>query len=125
VVIWYIFPRFGILCEERSGNPQLKPEKSISVRTWDQCYDKKGENWLFDSKQSYIKVFNNVIKTFAVVKNANFFLPKIVENHRKLLSSTPEKFCLQITTKLGSNPGANPTTSQFIATTRPVPKKAR
>jgi hypothetical protein len=21
VVIWYIFPRFGILCEEKSGNP--------------------------------------------------------------------------------------------------------
>jgi hypothetical protein len=21
VVIWYIFPRFGILCKEKSGNP--------------------------------------------------------------------------------------------------------
>jgi hypothetical protein len=21
VVIWYIFPRFGILCQEKSGNP--------------------------------------------------------------------------------------------------------
>jgi hypothetical protein len=27
VVIWYIFPRFGILCQEKSGNPAL-----ISVR---------------------------------------------------------------------------------------------
>jgi hypothetical protein len=23
VVIWYIFPRFGILCQEKSGNPAL------------------------------------------------------------------------------------------------------
>jgi hypothetical protein len=23
VVIWYIFPRFGILCQEKSGNPGL------------------------------------------------------------------------------------------------------
>jgi hypothetical protein len=21
VVIWYIFPRFGLLCQEKSGNP--------------------------------------------------------------------------------------------------------
>jgi hypothetical protein len=21
VLIWYIFPRFGILCQEKSGNP--------------------------------------------------------------------------------------------------------
>jgi hypothetical protein len=33
VVIWYIFPRFGILYQEKSGNPalhdkfRLKPEK--------------------------------------------------------------------------------------------------
>jgi hypothetical protein len=25
VVIWYMFPRFGILCQEKSGNPV--PEK--------------------------------------------------------------------------------------------------
>jgi hypothetical protein len=24
VVIWYIFPRFGILCQEKSGNPDFK-----------------------------------------------------------------------------------------------------
>jgi hypothetical protein len=24
VVIWYIFPRFGILCQEKSGNPGLR-----------------------------------------------------------------------------------------------------
>jgi hypothetical protein len=23
VVIWYLFPRFGILCQEKSGNPDL------------------------------------------------------------------------------------------------------
>jgi hypothetical protein len=22
VVIWYVFPRFGILCQENSGNPE-------------------------------------------------------------------------------------------------------
>jgi hypothetical protein len=26
VVIWYIFPRFGILCQEKSGNPGPFPE---------------------------------------------------------------------------------------------------
>jgi hypothetical protein len=25
VVIWYIFPRFGILCQEKSGNPARDP----------------------------------------------------------------------------------------------------
>jgi hypothetical protein len=24
VVIWYIFPRFGMLCQEKSGNPSGK-----------------------------------------------------------------------------------------------------
>jgi hypothetical protein len=24
VVIWYIFPRFGILCQEKSGSPDLE-----------------------------------------------------------------------------------------------------
>jgi hypothetical protein len=24
VVVWYIFPRFGILCQEKSGNPVLE-----------------------------------------------------------------------------------------------------
>jgi hypothetical protein len=24
VVIWYIFPHFGILCQEKSGNPDAK-----------------------------------------------------------------------------------------------------
>jgi hypothetical protein len=24
-VIWYIFPRFGIFCEQKSGNPDLHP----------------------------------------------------------------------------------------------------
>jgi hypothetical protein len=23
VAIWYIFPHFGILCQEKSGNPEL------------------------------------------------------------------------------------------------------
>jgi hypothetical protein len=26
VVIWYIFPRFGIVCKEKSGNPSWKQE---------------------------------------------------------------------------------------------------
>jgi hypothetical protein len=28
VVIWYIFHRFGILCQEKSGNPGREEEKS-------------------------------------------------------------------------------------------------
>jgi hypothetical protein len=24
-VIWYILPRFGLLCQEKSGNPDSKP----------------------------------------------------------------------------------------------------
>jgi hypothetical protein len=27
VVIWYIFPRAGILCQEKSGNPGQNDEK--------------------------------------------------------------------------------------------------
>jgi hypothetical protein len=26
VAIWFIFPRFGTLCKERSGNPELESE---------------------------------------------------------------------------------------------------
>jgi hypothetical protein len=36
VVIWYIFSRFGILYQEKSGNP-----------AWDRCYDFKN---IFDKK---------------------------------------------------------------------------
>jgi hypothetical protein len=28
VVIWYIFPRFGILCQETSGNPTSQQQQS-------------------------------------------------------------------------------------------------
>jgi hypothetical protein len=32
VVIWYIFPRFGILYQEKSGNPDLNPRlKRVQV----------------------------------------------------------------------------------------------
>jgi hypothetical protein len=27
VVIWYIFPRFGIVSREKSGNPDIDPRK--------------------------------------------------------------------------------------------------
>jgi hypothetical protein len=27
VVIWYIFPRFGILDQEKSGNPAAEPQR--------------------------------------------------------------------------------------------------
>jgi hypothetical protein len=29
VVIWYIFPRFGILYQEKSGNPGCDEEKEL------------------------------------------------------------------------------------------------
>jgi hypothetical protein len=29
MVIWYIFPRFGILYQEKSGNPVLKDQKTV------------------------------------------------------------------------------------------------
>jgi hypothetical protein len=46
VVIWYLFPPFGILCQEKSGNPALtavskdrgrSPDVEIDPRG--QCYD--------------------------------------------------------------------------------------
>jgi hypothetical protein len=30
MVIWYIFPRFGILCQQKSGNPATRDETRIS-----------------------------------------------------------------------------------------------
>jgi hypothetical protein len=30
VVIWYIFPRFGILCQEKSGNPAMNSKFSFA-----------------------------------------------------------------------------------------------
>jgi hypothetical protein len=29
VAIWYIFPRFGILCQEKSGNPEFVFKPSL------------------------------------------------------------------------------------------------
>jgi hypothetical protein len=50
VVIWYIFPRFGILCQEKSGNPccQATPSRetkavlttSVSLTLWTECIGK-------------------------------------------------------------------------------------
>jgi hypothetical protein len=31
VVIWYIFPRFGILCQYKSGNPAAEQKKLLTV----------------------------------------------------------------------------------------------
>jgi hypothetical protein len=35
VVIWYIFPRFGILCQEKSGNPGWSRYGSVKFKTSD------------------------------------------------------------------------------------------
>jgi hypothetical protein len=32
-MIWYIFPRFGILCQEKSGNP-VKSLKKLCRENW-------------------------------------------------------------------------------------------
>jgi hypothetical protein len=33
VVIWYIFPRFGILCQEKSGNPACNKSRARSTES--------------------------------------------------------------------------------------------
>jgi hypothetical protein len=33
VVIWYIFPRFGILCQEKSGNPVIMTSEGMKKKT--------------------------------------------------------------------------------------------
>jgi hypothetical protein len=52
LVVWYIFPRFGILCQEKSGNPARKrkisflrnenkhrtPSIAMTTSTWDQFF---------------------------------------------------------------------------------------
>jgi hypothetical protein len=37
VVIWYIFPRFGILCQENSGNPGPLGTKVLTFCHQDFC----------------------------------------------------------------------------------------
>jgi hypothetical protein len=32
VALWYIFPRFGLLCQEKSGNPGVNAIASSVVR---------------------------------------------------------------------------------------------
>jgi hypothetical protein len=34
VTIWYISPRFGILCQEKSGSPALQPMLTINVTVY-------------------------------------------------------------------------------------------
>jgi hypothetical protein len=43
MVIWYIFPRFGLLCQETSGNPGMQLLKSY-VR--DRSQDPRGAHFL-------------------------------------------------------------------------------
>jgi hypothetical protein len=37
VVIWYLFPRFGILCQEKSGNPAAKAKSERSKIQMPSC----------------------------------------------------------------------------------------
>jgi hypothetical protein len=34
VVNWYIFPRFGILCQEKSGNPGFVEKVNILIKSY-------------------------------------------------------------------------------------------
>jgi hypothetical protein len=37
LVVWYFFPRFGILCHEKSGNPATHPQNvhtSLIIKYW-------------------------------------------------------------------------------------------
>jgi hypothetical protein len=34
MVIWYIFPRFGMLCKEKSGNPGAKEQMRLFRLEW-------------------------------------------------------------------------------------------
>jgi hypothetical protein len=45
MALWYIFPRFGILCQEKSGNPMLpltaKAIRAVGLDLTDAIYDFK------------------------------------------------------------------------------------
>jgi hypothetical protein len=83
VAIWYIFPRFGMLCQEKSGNPGFHtgfcPKVVFPVFvshnkfcTGDQCYDHLVHTYVmsvfFLSFQQKMAVFSktNVMVIFAV-----------------------------------------------------------
>jgi hypothetical protein len=39
VIIWYVFPRFGILCREESGNPAVNVRQKPMRRMEDSLLD--------------------------------------------------------------------------------------
>jgi hypothetical protein len=41
VVIWYVFPRFGILCEEKSGNAAQNTSRQIHLTSHSTCSERK------------------------------------------------------------------------------------
>jgi hypothetical protein len=46
VVIWYIFPRFGILCEEKSGSPGCVRPTIKGLKSRPQLGKEVGVFWL-------------------------------------------------------------------------------
>jgi hypothetical protein len=84
MVIWYIFPRFGILCQEKSGNPD--------------CYFKISfVNSVFSEKKNDQKMnLNRFLRQEVSIKLSRFSETSIekqitIKMNENLLISTPSK----------------------------------
>jgi hypothetical protein len=66
VAIWYIFPYLGILCQEKSGNPELPSYRTIfdstlQHRLFPNSYRKLNQNPLPQPpKQSHLGLYHSV-----------------------------------------------------------------
>jgi hypothetical protein len=84
VAIWYIFPRFGILCQEKAGNPVRDERKDFDFflgNHFRSSTPNPGTDvMIFKIQLVFAKKLNRHI---GFEKSANFS-PKVDKNRRKL-----------------------------------------
>jgi hypothetical protein len=57
VVIWYIFPRFGILREEKSGNPGVATKRSSVGAAQQRCWNLAK---IYISLKDYTTIYHDI-----------------------------------------------------------------
>jgi hypothetical protein len=99
VVIWYIFPRFGILCQEKSGNTALaaRPSKPSKSHERERKMIKRAREtiwWIRFSRNLRTKHWN-ARPSNAYVYNFRFFVKLFRELYRSQICT----FCLHFLMK--------------------------
>jgi hypothetical protein len=84
VVIWYIFPRFGKLYHEKSGNPGVlsavtakNQDLASFIHTYEKGSNLGDQRIIWKSHQTYVALSEKVSKIFGLFRNIQ--QPKIAQ----------------------------------------------